>query len=103
MPVNETLGILAHAGVSSDQDRRLMMPSPPIRPRSDPGHSRRISTGIAPACVGPSDWPIASAILVNKPPVRSFSPARTPTPWDKPWARPLRVILFDPDAPLNSP
>jgi hypothetical protein len=48
MPVNETLGILAHAGVRSDQDRHLMMPSPPIRPRSDPSHSRRISTGIAP-------------------------------------------------------
>jgi hypothetical protein len=26
---------------------------------------------------------IASAILVNKPPFRSFSPARTPTPWAK--------------------
>jgi hypothetical protein len=24
---------------------------------------------------------ITSAILVNKPPVRSFSPATTPTPW----------------------
>jgi hypothetical protein len=81
-----------------------MMPSPPIRHRSDASHSRRISTGIVPACVGPSDWPASPA------PFRSTNPrsARSalqghPRLGPKTWARPLRVILFEPDAPLNSP
>jgi hypothetical protein len=44
-----------------NRDRHLMMPSPPIHHRSDPSHSRRISTAIAHACIGPSDWPASPA------------------------------------------
>jgi hypothetical protein len=38
----------SHTGVGSDQDRHLIMQSPPIRHRSDPSDSRRISTGRRP-------------------------------------------------------
>jgi hypothetical protein len=43
----------SHPSVRSDQDRHLMMPSPPIRHRTHTRHSRRLSDSSAPACVGP--------------------------------------------------
>jgi hypothetical protein len=81
-----------------------MMPSPPIRHRSDTSHSRRISTGIAPACVGPSDWPESPAPFWSTTPRSACSALQGhPRLAPKPWARPLRLILFEPDAALNSP
>ncbi len=56
-----------------------MMPSPPIRHRTDTCHSGRLSPGSTPARAGPQNWPvIAPQILVEQPAIRSFTPARTP-------------------------
>jgi hypothetical protein len=52
-----------------------MIPSLPIRHRSDTRHSRRVSNGIAPACVDPSDWPESIANRVAQHAVHSFTPA----------------------------
>jgi hypothetical protein len=43
-----------------------MMPSLPIRHRTDTRNCARLSPGSAPACIAPQDWPvIASQILLS--------------------------------------
>jgi hypothetical protein len=71
-----------------------MMQSPPIRHRSDPSDSRRISTGHRPRLCRPVRLArIASAILLNNPPVRPVRRERTLTP---------RAKAMDATAPPNS-
>jgi hypothetical protein len=71
-----------------------MMPSPPIRHRTDTRHSGRLSAASAAARVGPPDWPaIAPQIFSrNQRPARSRS---NPHPFieAKPPRRPLQSNL----------
>jgi hypothetical protein len=87
-----------------DQVRHLMMPSLTIRHRSDTRHSRRLSTGNAPACVDPSDWPATPAPFWSRN-LRSDRSALQAHPrlGAKPSARPLRLIPFEPDDAAKSP
>jgi hypothetical protein len=79
-------------GVRSDQDRHFMMQSPPIRHRSHPSDSRRISN--RPRLRRPVRLDrIASAILLNNPPVRPVRRERTLTP---------RAKAMDATAPPHS-
>ena len=66
-----------------------MMPSSPIHHRTETRHPGRLSTGSAPTCAGPQDWPeIAPQILPSNPqsarsyhhPRQSFEP-RLPHRW----------------------
>jgi hypothetical protein len=86
-----------------NRDRHLMMPSPPIRHRSDISHPRRISIGIASTRVGPSDSPASPAPFRSIPRSARLALQAHPRLRPKPWARPLRLILFEPEAALNSP
>jgi hypothetical protein len=87
-----------------DQDRHLMMPSPPIRHQSDTRYSRRLSTGIASACLGPSNRPATTA------PFRSTNlrSARStlqqhPRLHAKPSPQRLRLIRSEPETVLKPP
>ena len=81
-----------------------MMPSPPIRHRSDTSHSRRLSTGIAPARVGPSHRPATTAPFwsTNLRSARSALQER-PRLHAKSSDQTLRLILFEPETALKPP
>ena len=81
-----------------------MMPSPPIRRRTDTRHSRRLSTGIAPACVGPSDRPATTAPFWSTN-LRSARSALQEHPrlHAKPSAQRLGLIRFEPETALKPP
>ena len=55
----------SHARYGSDQDRHLMMPSPPIHHRTDDSPFWPALGQQAPACADRSDWPVVA------PPIRS--------------------------------
>jgi hypothetical protein len=71
-PCRRQSGSTPHDAVTADPPPKRHQPFAPDLDR----HRPRLCRPVRLAC-------IASAIPVNKPPVRSFSPARTPTSWAK--------------------
>jgi hypothetical protein len=81
-----------------------MMPSAPIRNRTDTCHSGRRSHGSTLACAGPPDWPVvAPQILLTSPPsARSRQRARQSFD-PKPPHRQARISFTNTHAGAKSP
>jgi hypothetical protein len=71
-PCRRQSGSTPHDAVTADPSPKRPQPFGPDLDRHRPPLHRRVRLA-----------GIASAILANNPPIRSFSPARTPTPWAK--------------------
>ena len=81
-----------------------MMPSPPIHHRIDTRHSRRLSAGSAPACVGPPDRPAVTPQIFWCNLRSACSPRHARPRFDvKQSARPPRFNLPDTHAAAKSP
>src|SRR5271170_755915 len=93
-----------HTGSSGDQDRYVMMPSPPIDDRPEARYSCRITAGSAHDRAGLSDWP-ALAPPIWSCTVRSIGLCQHLPPSSEPKRsrRPLPPDLLQTNAAANSP
>ena len=92
-----------HACPSTDQNRHLMTPSPPIKDRSDAHHSCWLSAGSVKARSGLLDSPVVAPILsFNAPTARSHRRAN-PCCAANPSRQPLQSKLRTPGLAAKSP